>query len=143
MDIIRKSGELLEGCEEITLSSINEKGYPRTCVLSRTKSQGIKKIWCSTGLSGTKVKHFNENPKSSVCFWKDGNSVTLVGEVIVRTDRQIREEMWLDWFINHFPGGIDDPNYCILEFSTTEQATLWIDREFIILEGADLFHISQ
>lgn len=135
MEIIKKSAELLENCAEITLSSINENGYPRTCVLSKTKSDSIKKLWCATGLSGTKTKHFNTNPKASVCFWKDGNSVTLIGNVIVRTDRQIREEMWLDWFMDHFPGGIDDPNYCILEFSATEEATLWIDGEFIILKG--------
>lgn len=135
MDIVKKSAEVLEGCEEITLSSVNENGYPRTCVVSKTKYDGIKKIWCSTGLSGVKTKHFNANPKASVCFWKDGNSVTLVGEVTVRTDRQIREEMWVDWFINHFPRGVDDPNYCILEFSTTEEATLWIDREFVTLKA--------
>jgi general stress protein 26 len=41
--------------------------------------------------------------------------------------------MWLDWFIEHFPGGMDDPNYCILEFTAAE-ATLWIDREFVTLE---------
>lgn len=135
MEIVKKAAALLSNCSEITLSSVNENGYPRICVLSKTKADGIKKVWCSTGLSGTKVKHFNENPKASVCFWKDGNSVTLVGKVIVKTDREIREEMWLDWFIDHFPGGIDDPEYCILEF-TAEEATLWIDGEFITL-GCD------
>lgn len=135
MNIVNKSAELLDNCTEITLSSLSENGYPRTCVLSKIKSDGIKKIWCATGLSGTKTRHFNANPKASVCFWKEGNSVTLIGKAIVRTDRQIREEMWLDWFIDHFPGGIDDPDYCILEFSTTEEATLWIDGEFVTLEG--------
>ena len=133
MDILSKAAALLGGCGEIALASVNENGYPRICVLSKTKSDGIKKVWCATGLSGTKTRHFNVNPKASVCFWKDGNSVTLVGKVTVQTDRQAREEMWSDWFIEHFPGGMDDPNYCILEFSA-EQATLWIDGEFITLE---------
>ena len=45
--------------------------------------------------------------------------------------------MWIDWFIEHFPGGIDDPNYCILEFEADE-ATLWIDKEFINLRREQL-----
>lgn len=134
MEIIKKASDLLEGCSDITLSSVNENGYPRICVLSKTKSEGIKKVWCSTGFTSQKVKHFKENPKASICFWKGGDSVTLLGKVTVRTDREIKEEMWIDWFIEHFPGGIDDPGYCILEF-TTEETTLWIDNEFVTLSG--------
>ena len=130
MEIVRKAAELLDKCEEFTLASMNEEGFPRICVLSKTKSDGIKKAWCSTGLSGTKAKHFSANPKASVCFWKDGDSVSLIGNVTVRTDRAAREEMWQDWFVHHFPGGIDDPNYCVLEF-TAHEATIWINREFV------------
>ena len=133
MDILQKAAWLLDVCDEITLASVNENGYPRICVLSKTKSDGIKKVWCATGLCGTKTRHFNANPKASVCFWKDGNSVTLVGKVAVQTDRRFLVEMWSDWFIEHFPGGIDDPNYCVLEF-TAEEATLWIDGEFVTLK---------
>jgi len=133
LEILNKAADLLNDCTEITLASVNENGYPRICVLEKIKSDGIKKIWCSTGLEGTKTKHFNANPKASVCFWKGGDSVTLIGKVTVRTDRQIREEMWLDWFIEHLPGGIDDPNYCILEFSA-EEATLYINGEFVTLD---------
>ena len=137
MDILNKAADLLNECAEITLASVNENGYPRICVLAKIKSDGIKKVWCATGLSGTKTAHFNKNPKASVCFWKGGNSVTLVGNVAVKTDKQIREELWLDWFINHFPGGIDDPNYCVLEFSA-EEATFWIDGEFVTIKGEAL-----
>jgi hypothetical protein len=34
----------------------------------------------------------------------------------------------LDWFINHFPDGETDPNYCIIKF-TAKRASLWIDNE--------------
>lgn len=134
MEIVTKAAEMLEISSEITLASINENGYPRICVLSKTKSEGIKKIWASTGMSSTKIRHFKENPKASACFYSGGNSVTLVGKVSVTQDPAVKAEMWIDWFINHFPGGIDDPNYCVLEFET-EEATLWIDNEFITLRS--------
>ena len=130
MDILNKAANLLSESSEIMLASVSALGYPRICVVSKVKSEGIQKIWCATGLSGTKTSHFTANPKAGVCFWKDGNSVTLTGNVAVKTDRDIRESMWLDWFTAHFPGGVDDPNYCVLEF-TAQEATLWIDGEFV------------
>ena len=133
MDILQKAADLLSKCDDITLASVNENGYPRVCVMGKTKAEGIQKIWCSTGLAGTKTKHFLTNPKASVCYWQGGDSVTLIGTVEVKTDRPIREEMWRDGFTEHFPGGIDDPNYCVLEF-TAEEATIWIDGEFVTLE---------
>lgn len=132
MNITEKASSLLAGCTEVTLASVNENGYPRICVLSKTKTEGIKKVYVATGTRSIKTGHFLENPKASVCVWKDGNSITLIGRVNVKQDRVIREEMWFDWFIEHFPGGIDDPDYCILEFETIE-ATLWIDGEFVTI----------
>lgn len=135
MEIINKAEKLLDECAEFTLASVTEAGYPRICVLSKTKSEGIRKLWCATGLTGTKTKQFQANPKAGACFWKGGNSVTLTGKVEVKTDRETREAMWIDWFKDHFPGGIDDPTYCVLEF-TSEDATLWIDGEFVTV-GSD------
>jgi len=133
MKISEKAMKMLEGKTEVLLASVGEEGYPRVCVLSKTKSEGINKVWVSTGLNSTKVSHFNKNPKSSVCFYEPGNSVTLTGKVTIRTDPEIKKEMWLDWFINHYTGGVEDPNYCILEFET-EEATLFIDQEFVTLK---------
>ncbi|MBC8080269.1 MAG: pyridoxamine 5'-phosphate oxidase family protein [Gorillibacterium sp.] len=134
MIIVEKAGELIAKSSEITLASINENGYPRICVLSKTKSEGIRKLWVSTGTNSVKVRHFIENPKASACICIDGNSITLLGRVSIMQDPIIKKEMWLDWFINHYSGGIDDPNYCILEFETIE-ATLWIDGEFVTVGG--------
>lgn len=137
MKITQKAANLIDQANEITLASVSEQGYPRICVLSKSSSNGLGKIYCSTGFSGVKTRHFKANPKASICVWNQHDSVTLVGQVNVRTDRQIREQMWVDWYIDHFKGGIDDPDYCILEF-TPEEATLWIDQEFITLT-ADQF----
>jgi len=137
MEIIRKAAELMNCCGEVTLASVNDNGYPRICVLSKIKSEGIKKVYVATGMTGTKTKHFQVNPKAGLCVWKDGDSITLIGTVKVTQERAILEKMWLDWFIEHFPGGIDDPNYCILEF-TAEEATLWINGEFVTVGGDGL-----
>lgn len=137
MNIVNKAADMLKKCGEITLASVSEEGYPRICVVSKIKSEGIKKLWVSTGLSSVKVRHFQQNDKASVCFSSNGNSVTLVGKVSVIQDPAVKAEMWLDWFINHYTGGIEDPNYCILQFEA-EEATLWIDSEFVTVKGDQL-----
>lgn len=137
MDIITKASALVDKCGEVVLASVSEDGHPRPCVVSRIKSNGIRKIWVSTGMNGTKTSHFLNSSKAGACCFKDGNSVTMTGNVTVRTDAAIKAEMWLDWFIDHFPGGVDDPNYCILEFET-EEATLWIDQEFVRVRGEQI-----
>lgn len=129
MDLITKAGELLAGCDTVSLASVNENGYPRVCIINRVDSKGIGEIWFSTGTNSAKTRHFAANPKASVCFHRDGDSVTLLGKVEMLRDRETLAAMWREDFIEHFPGGVDDPNYCVLRFRG-EEATLWIGRVF-------------
>ncbi|MCL2361990.1 MAG: pyridoxamine 5'-phosphate oxidase family protein [Defluviitaleaceae bacterium] len=136
MEIIMKAEELVKSCNAFNLASVGENGYPRICVLSKTKADGIKKLYASTGMVSTKVKHFKANPKASACIWKGGDSITLIGTVKVTQDPAVLKENWLDWFTEHYTG-IDDPNYCVLEF-TTEEAVLWVGGEFATVGGDEL-----
>ena len=58
-----------------------------------------------------------------------GDGVTLLGEVEIVHDAVVKKALWQDWFIEHFPKGIDDPEYCILRFDANK-ATCWIDKLF-------------
>ena len=44
-DIEGKAEELLNSCEVVTLTSVNEKGYPRTCLMSKAKNDGFTDIY--------------------------------------------------------------------------------------------------
>ena len=48
----------------------------------------------------------------------------------LNSDMEIKKALWSDWMFAHFPGGVIDPSYCILKF-TSEEATYWIDNEFV------------
>lgn len=82
-----------------------------------------------TGLNSSKVKFFTQNNKASVCYCDGENNISLIGTIDVLTDPELKKQLWLDWFINHFQGGISDPNYCILKF-TTKEVTFWIDNQY-------------
>lgn len=134
--LLKKAEQLLSETTEVTVASINENGYPRICVLSTLKHDGYHTVYFSTGSISEKVKHFMNNPKASLCYYGNGNSVTLIGDIEIIVDLAVKDEIWQDWMINHFPKGSRDENYCVLKFEAKE-ATLWIDREFETVKCAD------
>ncbi len=132
MEIENKAVSLIDKCIVATLTSINEKGYPRTCLLSKAKNNGFTDIYFVTSkrseLNG-KATHFENNPKASVCYFSDGDSVTLIGNVEFVEDRELQESIWNESERKFFSKGIDDPKYRLLKFHTIE-ATFWIEGKF-------------
>lgn len=74
-EIEAKAAKLLDSVSVATLTSINENGYPRTCLLTKHRNDGFADIYFITSkrskLNG-KATHFEQNPKASVCyfFWR-------------------------------------------------------------------------
>ena len=125
----RKATELLEKTPLITLSSITSGGYPRSCILVKVSTDGFRTIRVSTGNSSRKTGEFLANPKASISYGSGANGVTLLGNVRVLQDQAEKAQYWQPWMAAHFPGGADDPDFCVLEF-TAHEATLWIDNIF-------------
>lgn len=131
-----KAIALLQNCEIVTLASIDDEGYPRPVPICRLKSEGITSVWMSTGTSSRKTKQFLGNPKAGLSFYKEYDSVVLTGEVTVVTDKATKQALWSEWMRAHFPGGVDDPEYCVLHFKTTE-VTYWIEGKFVHSKSVD------
>lgn len=129
MDFLKEAQNLLESCEEIEVASVDSQGYPRVCVVSKLVSKGIDTIYFATGTSGTKANHFKQNSKASICFHDRNDSVTLVGKMEIVYDIETKKSVWQDWLINHFEGGVEDEEFCLLRFEANE-ATFWIKRNF-------------
>lgn len=132
-NLIQKAENILSKCQVCTVASVSERGYPRICVLKPLKTKGIKEFWFSTGTSGTKVRHFNHNSKAGVTFYDGGDSVTLIGDMEIVTDKGMKDklfEQWVDFLSKHFlNGGKDDPEYCVIHFIAKE-TTIYIDGDF-------------
>lgn len=128
-ELILRAEIIMSNASVATIAKIDDKGYPRASTISNIKTDGVKTAWFSTGLRSSKVKFFMQNSKASVCYHEGGNNITLIGDIEILTDPELKKKLWLDWFINHFPGGVTDPDYCILKF-TTKEATFWIDNQY-------------
>jgi len=127
-----KADELVKKCSIMFVSSINEKGYPRTCCVSKLSDEGFKDIYFVTSKRSEKqgkAKHFETNTKSSVCFQREGDSLTLVGEVEIITDKAEMQRLWNENDRAFFPKGLDDPKIRFIHFHTLE-ATFWIGHKF-------------
>lgn len=129
-ELEQKAAALLEQCEVVTIASITAEGYPRPVPMSKIKTNGINEIWLATGTTSDKTIHFRKNPLAGISFMQGGDSVCLTGKVSILEDLETKKALWQDWFISHFPGGVEDPNYCILKF-TAEEAIYWIEYVFI------------
>lgn len=135
--LVARAESIMKASENAIISLVDDEGFPRTSAISSLKTEGIKHAWFSTGLSSGKARCIQKNNKASLCYCDGSNNVTLMGKVEILTEPEIKKAMWLDWFIDHFPGGTEDPNYCILKF-TTEKMVFWIDSEYVELNMSQL-----
>ena len=71
--------------------------------MTKTSDNGFKELYFITSkkshLNG-KTTYFENNPKTSVCYFKDNNSVTLIGNVPFVEDKVLHEKLWLE--VSHF-----------------------------------------
>lgn len=131
-EIEEKAAQLLEKCSVVTLASVNEKGYPRICAISKIKAHGFREIYFITSkrsqLNG-KATHFERDSRASVCYFLGGDSVTLIGEVEIVTDPDVKRSFDELCDRRFFKRGIDDPRCYLLRFRAIE-ATFWIEGKF-------------
>ena len=48
----------------------------------------------------------------------------------MKTEEAIKRSLWSDWMLSHFPGEVEDSEYCVLKF-TPESSTYSIDNEYV------------
>ena len=136
-DIEKKVSEIVNKCSEGYFAVIDEQGYPKVATRSNIEPQGISGGYFSSSLSGHLIKSIIKEAKTSVCFQKDGDNITLIGKSELVTDEETKKALWQDWFINHYPGGIDDPEYGIIRFKT-ERVSLWVGSQVYKFSIEDL-----
>ena len=129
MNIEEKAAQIVAAAEVVTVASIDENGYPRPVAMVKLKDKNGG-IYFSTGTSTAKVAHFKANSKAGISIVEGENSVVYTGEMEIVTDQRIKESLWDDWMLPHIPGGVTNPQYCVLKF-TPKSSTYWIDNVFV------------
>ena len=77
MPAVQQAAWILDQCGYVTLSTIDENGFPRPVAIDVLRHDGIATLWMTTSLSSEKVKHLRQNPKAGICYVHEADSVTL------------------------------------------------------------------
>ena len=105
------------------ISSVDNEGYPCTkAMLAPRKREGIRTFYFTTNTFSLRVAHYKANPKASIyfCDEKGFKGMMLRGTMEVLTDAESKEMIWREGDEQYYPGGVTDPNYCVLKFTATD-----------------------
>lgn len=136
-NIIKKANDLVNSMDVAYVAVVDGEGYPNVATRSTVQPDGIFSCYFATGTSGNMANKIMSNNKGGVCFHKAGDNISLVGDFEIIDDLDKKKELWIDWFINHFPEGPEDPGYCVIKF-TTKRVSFWIDRECVEFDIASI-----
>jgi len=128
VNLFEKANIVVRKCDAAYLGVIDEDGCPSVSTVSKVHADNIFEAYFATGLNANKTKRLLKDKRASVCYRDGGDNVTLVGEAEILTDQQTKSRFWIGWFIDHFPLGETDPNYCIIKF-TAKRVSLWVGAE--------------
>ena len=136
----------METADAAYLSTISDDGFPHTrmmgnlrneqqCKVARELFEGHDEdfmIYMLTGNSSPKMKQIRANPKVSVYFANAAelHTLLLVGEIEELDDPDLKKKMWQDEWKVHWPGGAEDPEFTLLQFSPTYAKGWYKDTPF-------------
>ena len=141
-NLFAKANRIVQSCDAAYLGVLDESGFPNVSTVSPIKPENIFEAYFATGMSENKARRIRADKRASVCYRAGDDNITLVGVAEILTDQETKSRFWLDWFIDHIPGGETDPNYCIIKF-TAKRASLWIDNEVAAFTMDDLLAVQS
>ena len=129
--LFERANELIQTFEYASFGVIDENGYPSVSALSLQNPENISELYFTTTMDSNKVNRLQKNKKASINCYTSMHNITLVGETEIVSDQEAKSKYWQDWVAcgsDVYPGGVSDPNYCFIRF-TTKRVALWIDEE--------------
>ena len=114
-------GKLIDGQGVSFIGSIDADGFPNMkAMLPPRKREGIKTLWFTTNTSSMRAAQYRENPNACVYFADKRffRGVMLKGTMKVMGDAKTKKMIWRDGDTLYYPGGVADPDYCVLKFTT-------------------------
>jgi len=113
-------GNLIDKQSVTFIGSVDADGFPNMkAMLPPRKREGIKTFWFTTNTSSMRVAQYRENPNACIYFMDKRffRGVQLIGTMEVLEDAESKEMIWQDGDTTYYPGGVTDPDYCVLIFT--------------------------
>lgn len=116
-------GNLIDKQGVSFISSVDKDGCPNTkAMLPPRKREGIHTFYFTTNTSSMRAAQYRENPKACIyfCDRRFFRGVMLTGTVEVLEDSDSKEIIWREGDTMYYPGGVTDPDYCVLRFTAVK-----------------------
>ena len=113
-------GNLIDKQGVSFVGSVDADGFPNMkAMLPPRKREGIHSFWFTTNTSSMRVSQYRKNPNACVYFYDKRffRGVMLKGTMEVLEDAPTKEMIWQDGDTMYYPGGVADPDYCVLKFT--------------------------
>lgn len=101
-----------------TLGYSDGQGRPNVRRVFCTWHKGLGRHLISTNTSSAHVRDLLREDKACLYFSDDTSfeGLCLFGRVIVHRDREYKALLWHEGDEKYYPNGIEDEDYCVLEF---------------------------
>lgn len=112
-------GKMADKAKFVYVGYLDGDGYPVTkAMLAPRERAGIGEFWLTTNTSSNKVSCFRKNTKASLYFvdTRFYRGFSLEGTMEVLEDPLSKQRIWRPGDIMYYPGGVNDPDYCVLHF---------------------------
>ena len=113
-------GNLIDRQGVAFIASVDGEGFPNMkAMLPPRKREGIREFWFTTNTSSQRVAQYRGNPNAAIYFYDKRffRGVQLIGKMEVLTDVETKAEIWREGDTTYYPGGVTDPDYCVLKFT--------------------------
>lgn len=104
---------------EQTIGNLLDK---QKVVYAPRKREGIKSFYLTTNTSSRHVGEFLKKTQACVytCDRRFFRGVMLIGTMEILEDRESKEMIWQEGDTMYYPGGVEDPDYCVLKFTAVK-----------------------
>ena len=101
------------------LGFLDAGGSPAVRRVFCARHRGIGAHLISTNTSSGHVRRLLENPAACLYFADSETfeGVCLAGRAVPTRDESLRNLLWNDGDEKYYPLGVDDPDYCVIEFT--------------------------
>ena len=96
----------------------DEAGRPNVRRVFCVWHRGLGRHLISTNTSSAHVQSLLQNGCACLYFSDDAafEGICLYGNAVIHTEREYKELLWNPGDEKYYPNGIDDPDYCVIEF---------------------------
>ena len=123
---LEKLNELLHGIKYCMMTTVEQDGSMRSRPMYTQEEEFDGELWFFTGLDSAKVEEIQAEHRVNLSYIGDGHKkfVSVSGHAKVVHDRAKMTELWKPYYKAWFPGGLDDPNLCLLKVEV-DYAEYW------------------